>query len=167
MMIVVEDNITYGGRKAVYNTKTDELLVFAKGDNIYYDLWDYREFDGGMYYALESDGAYNKLCVITERGSQNEIKPEPDNSDERSRHLAELKKKFDVEIPMGYVEDNFDIQSYTYMVYDIINNKLFVYEEGLNCDVWLSDGTGAAFSYGYFVSDDTYKINKISIFTAK
>ena len=72
LMVVVENNKTYQDRKAIYNTKTDELLVVAKDDDFYYDLWDYKEFDGGMYYVLENDGVYSKLCVITEKGAQSE-----------------------------------------------------------------------------------------------
>lgn len=122
LMVIVEDNKTYQGRKVIYNTKTNELLVFAKGDDLYYDFWDYREFDGGMYYALENDGAYNKLCVITDKEQS-----ETEERDERSKHLAELKAKFGAEIPMGYVEDNFNTQSYE--LPEFINGKTAEYFE--------------------------------------
>lgn len=76
MLLVKADN-----NKAVYDLKTGKLLVFDEDDELYNTIFDYNEFDGGMYTVKMDNDAYSKLCVITERGAQSEpeLDPKPEH----------------------------------------------------------------------------------------
>lgn len=105
MMIIDESNKDNKNNKAIYNTKTNELLVFAKDEDFYCNLRDYREFDGGMYYALENDGVYSKLCVITEKDAKS------DENNEKP-YLDQMKELFGAHGSIDYARNKLNIKEY-------------------------------------------------------
>lgn len=102
MLLVKADN-----NKAVYDLKTGELLVFEEDDGLYNTIFDYDEFDGGMYTVKMDNDAYSKLCVITEKGAQSEPDPDPEPKPEP----PEVKRNFVSNVPEAELSDMIEIVS--------------------------------------------------------
>lgn len=136
-MIVGDEN-----DRAVYNADTCELLVFAEDDELRTNL-NWIGYDKGVCAYTADPGEPVRMWFITKK---NVVHPRLD--------IRSIKNKYKIDMPLEYVEDNFDIV--TYDIPETINGKFTQTRNNFVIDkerMIVMLGESASFDYGSHLFD--------------